>query len=250
MNKPCAPNRAIETIDALFKMSVNLKAREKRKKMYKYLLGLMLITLSVSVEANTVSLKYHSAEDTISSKVKVNNNTVSGLFGSYNIQEYGSADTILAFCVDPYQLANSSFNNYVKSDLDTTDFINNGAARFQNVQKLFDNAYSLIVGNDTKSAGFHLALWEIFNDNSNVASGNIKTISGTNAAMRSYADDLLDSLNGWETKGLYDLTFYKSGKYQDYLGVSPVSSVPVPAALPLLASSLVGLGFMRRRKNV
>jgi len=32
MNKPCAPNRAIETIDALFKMSANLKAREKRKK--------------------------------------------------------------------------------------------------------------------------------------------------------------------------------------------------------------------------
>ena len=49
----------------------------------------MLITLSVSAEANTVSLKYHSAEDTISSKIKLNNNTVSGLFGSYNIQEYG-----------------------------------------------------------------------------------------------------------------------------------------------------------------
>lgn len=215
--------------------------------MSKYLMGLMLLALSVSVEANTVSLKYQSAEDTISSKVKVNSSTVTGLFGSYNIQEYGSSDSILGFCVDPYQLANGAFKSYTKSDLDATDFSNNGATRFLNVQKLFDNAYSTVLGSDTKSAGFHLALWEIFHDNSNVDTGNIQAISGTNSAMRSYADDLLNSLNGWKVKDLYDITFYKSGSYQDYVSVSPV---PVPAALPLIASSLVGLGLMRRRKIV
>lgn len=214
--------------------------------MFKSLIGLMILVLSVSVEANTVSLKFHSGEDTISSKVGVNGSSVSGLFGSYNIQEYGSADTILAFCVDPYQQANSSFKNYTKSDLDATDFVDNGAARLQNVQKLFDNAYSLIT-TDTQAAGFHLALWEIFNDNSNTTNGNIKKISGTDTGMVNYANSLLASLSGWNVKDLYDLTFYKSGSYQDYVSVSPV---PVPAALPLLMSGLVGLGFMRRRKNV
>lgn len=217
--------------------------------MYKYLLGLTLLTLSTYAAAATVSLKYDSPEDTIVSKVLVGNKYVSGLFGSYNLREKNAADTFIGFCVEPLQFASRDYKTYTESALDQFDFKNSGASRLENVQKLFDNAYAGIVGDAIKSAGFHLALWEIFLDDSNLTKGDIKVSKYTNTAMKSYAAGLLSSLDNWNVKNFFSLTLYTNKYQQDYVGFTPVSPVPVPAALPLLVSSLIGLGFIRRRKN-
>lgn len=202
--------------------------------------------------ANSVKLKFSSVDSVIYSKVKIKNSPFSGknvAIGSYNLNIQGQG-VFSGFCVDPYQSANSSFTNYEKSALDASDFNNNGVTRFANVQKLFDNAYGTLTS-AVQTAGFHLALWEIFHDNNEESTGNIKGISGSNATMLSYADSFLDQLNGWTVKNTYSIDFFESVCNQDFIiaKLNPPTEVPLPAALPLLFSSLLGLGFMRRRKT-
>ena len=66
--------------------------------------------------------------------------------------------------------------------------------------------------------------------------------------MLASANTFLSALNGWSTTNAYDITFYGNGQLQDFVTASP-SAVPVPAALPLLASGLLGFGVMRRRNK-
>ena len=72
-------------------------------------------------------------------------------------------------------------------------------------------------------------------------------VSGSSAGMVAAASNL-SSLSGWNTTGAYSLTFYGNATKQDFLVASP-SAVPVPAALPLLASGLLGFGVKRRRNK-
>ena len=179
-----------------------------------------------------------------------------------------------AFCVDPFQPAITSNSKYIESKLDATDFISNGAVKFQMAQRLYDNAYSTLTTASNKvKAGFQVALWEIFyDDNQDTTRGNISqsivetctsSLFGicinttkeikTDADVLKEANWFLSALTKpeWKITNKYDLTFYKSVCNQDFLvaKLNPPSQIPVPAALPLFISGLVGFGLMRRRKS-
>lgn len=217
----------------------------------KSLLSAVLLTasaLSVTAQANTVDLSYISTNTTVATSVSVNSSTLYTSMGSYNLSASDAAGTLIGFCVDPFQFASSTASAYQSSALDAGDFISgNGVNRFANAQKLFDNAYASLSGAE-QTAGFHLALWEIFHDDLNTSTGIISAASGASTGMLAAANTFLGALSGWNTSGAYNLTFYGNDQLQDFLVASP-SAVPVPAALPLLASGLLGFGVMRRRNK-
>ncbi len=214
----------------------------------KSLFAAITVLLSATAQANTVNVSNVSPNTTVSTNVSVNGSSLYSNMGSYNLSTSDVPGTLVGFCVDPFQLASSTPTPYESSALDASDFISgNGATRFANAQKLFDNAYASLSGAE-QTAGFHLALWEIFHDDLNTATGVISSASGANAGMLAAANTFLSALNGWNTSNAYNLTFYANSQQQDYLTAAP-SSVPVPAALPLLASGLLGFGVMRRRNK-
>ena len=205
-----------------------------------------LLLLSTNAFATSVGLNFVSVNTAVSTNVSVHSSNINTSIGSYNLNSAGA--NLVGFCVDPYQWASYAVTTYDKSSLDATDFFSgNGATRFTNAQKLFDNAYATLSG-ATQTAGFHLALWEIFHDDLNTTVGVITGTSTSNVGMLTAANDYLSALNGWSKTNAYDLTFYGSGQHQDFLVANP-SAVPVPAALPLFASSLLGFGAMYRRKT-
>ena len=204
-----------------------------------------LLLASTSAFASPVNLSFISTNTTKYTQVSVNGSNLNTSIGSYNLNIAGVST--VGFCVDPFQWASSTTSSYDKSSLDASDFTaGNGATRFANVQKLYDNAYAGLSG-ATQTAGFHLALWEIFNDNSNTTSGIVKKTGFSDAGMIAAANGFLSQLGSWGTTNAYDLTFYGNGQYQDFLVAKP-SAVPVPAALPLLVSGLIGFVALRRRK--
>lgn len=183
-----------------------------------------------------------------------------------------------AFCVDPYQAASSTNTKYIESKLDWSDFSSYGGKKMWLAQSLYDNAYgALATATDSVKAGFHIALWEIFYDDLEETTGNIrasttttttcvsknwrgkctktetKTTTNTDKDVLTAANSFLTALtdNSWKITNKYDLTFYKSVCNQDFLvaKLNPPSQIPVPAALPLFISGLVGFGLMRRRKS-
>ena len=215
--------------------------------MKKLFIAAIALGLSINANANTVDLKFVGINTTVGAGVSVNGNTINTSIGSYNLQENGGS-SFAGFCVDPFQWASSNFHAYEKSSLDASDFTSDGATRFSNTQKLFDHAYGTL-GSAEETAGFHLALWEIFHDDLNVTSGIIQGLSSSNSGMLSYATGFLVNLSGWNVTNTYDITFYDSPDYQNFITASP-SQVPLPAALPMFLSGIAGLGIMRRRKTV
>lgn len=204
--------------------------------------------LSVTAQASTVNLSYLSPNTYVATSVSINGSTSTYWMGSANLSISDTAGTAIGFCVDPLQPATSTPYQYQSSALDASDFISgDGAARFANAQKLFDNAYATLSGAE-QTAGFRLALWEIFHDDLSTTSGNILAVGSTNTGMLAAANTYLGALSSWSTTGAYDLTFYGNPQVQDFLVASP-SAVPVPAALPLLASGLLGFGMIRRRNK-
>ncbi len=242
--------------------------------MSRLIVGLLALGLSFAVNAAPVQLKFDGLNTTTSTNVQINGATKSVAMGSYNLTEKGTPNqSLVGFCVDPFETANYNFTTYDKSSLDASDFRDkngvvrsaaDGGARLSNVQKLFDNAYATLGSDAIKTAGFHLALWEMFNDNLNLTAGDVRKVSGTNANVVSAAQGFLNSLAGWNVKNLYSLTMYSSldhydfnwckwvPGYQDFLvaKLNPPTQVPLPAALPMLFSALVGLGLMGGRRKV
>jgi hypothetical protein len=246
----CSPYEPFPIKECLYRICpllVDLKGRHMLKKIF---LSITSLLVSSVVHANTVDFSYVSPNTTVTTSVSVNSSTLTTYMGSYNLLAADTVNTIVGFCVDPFQWASSTPTPYDRSALDASDFISgDGANRLINAQKLFDNAYASLSGNE-QTAGFHLALWEIFHDDLNTASGIIAAATGSDTGMLVAANTFLASLNGWNTTNAYDLTFYGSGQQQDYISanVRP-SEVPLPAALPLFVSSLLGFGVMRRRKS-
>lgn len=208
---------------------------------------LAVSVLSATARANTVDLSYLSPNTYVSTNVSVNGHTSTYWMGSANLS-ISDVGTVVGFCVDPFQPASSTPYQYQSSALDASDFISgDGDNRFTNAQKLFDNAYASLA-NAEQTAGFRLALWEIFHDDLNTSTGIISAAGDPSTGMLAAANTFLGALSGWNTSGAYNLTFYGNDQLQDFLVASP-SAVPVPAALPLLASGLLGFGVMRRRNK-
>lgn len=114
--------------------------------------------LSVTAQASTVNLSYLSPNSYVATSVSINGSTSTYWMGSANLSISDTTGSVIGFCVDPLQPASSTVNPYQSSALDAADFISgDGANRFANAQKLFDNAYASLSG-DEQTAGFLLSI--------------------------------------------------------------------------------------------
>jgi hypothetical protein len=265
--------------------------------MMKYLIAILTLTASFAANATNcnptctqptnnlkpdekvVDLRLTDAtSDTVVTKLRIQaaNGTKSVYddqpvpLGLYQIEV---RDTVVdAFCVDPFQPASSTNTKYIESKLDWSDFSSYGAKKMWLAQTLYDNAYgTLASATDAVKAGFHVALWEIFYDDLEETSGNIKastttttvytqgtkictvktwwgckkwsttpgtstttTVTNTDAAVLTAANAFLTALtdNSWKITNKYDLTFYKSVCNQDFI----VAKLNPPKMVPLPAA--------------
>jgi hypothetical protein len=153
-----------------------------------------------------------------------------------------NATSFLAFCVDPAQWAPGAYTTYTKTDLSTSVL----SGRVADITALYNEAYAgALVGNGTAGA-MQLALWEVANDNRDLASGNVHTVSSTNSALTSGAQGLLDHLGNFAGPSQYSFTLYTSSTNQDYLVATPI---PEPETYMMLLAGLGLMGFVARRRK-
>jgi hypothetical protein len=162
-----------------------------------------------------------------------------------------SANSFLAYCIDPAHYSSSAYTAFYAPSPEhnlATVF----TSRAQTIQNLFNNYYAGTIGNNANAAAFQLALWEVADDDSNLATGSVRINSSTNPGLVSNAVTLLDNLS-YSGPNLYDLIVYQVDRSvaglsgQDYIVASP-SAVPEPEPYGLILSGLVAMAVIPRRR--
>ena len=170
---------------------------------------------------------------------------ISASAGGFRLND-GTAD-LVAWCLDTlhflnipsvYEITETPFTDHLPV-LDTT--------RIGNLQNLFDENYSdTLLADNTQSAGFQMALWEIIYEAAgtalNVSDGTWYATAATGVV--NFANTILGNLGGTKIDH-FKLTFYQQEGGQNLVS----ASVPIPAAGGMLALGLIGLyGASRRRR--
>ena len=173
--------------------------------------------------------------------------------GNYNFETQAPGGSFLGYCADPFQWASGSFRTYEAMPL--AGHLAPASARYDDVTNLFGHAYEGSLLNATKAAGFQLALWEVMNDDGNLATGVVRTTAKTSATVVAEAQALLAGLPTWTGVGMpYELTFYANPTFQDYIavtgfGVATVPAIPEPESYALMLAGLGLLGWTVRRRR-
>lgn len=220
------------------------------------------LTLGASAAFATPVLIQNQSSDSLFAGGGFQTVTVQGGSTRYKVDAGGfrvtdGASNFIAWCVD---LANviSLPSKYTITD---TPFSNSSgtfsASVQQNVQKLFNTSYSTLdLNNNTQSAAFQLALWEIVTEGQSKLTTWLGDFKVNNAtwATRLQAEKYLSGLNGTATQE-YELTFFESaldgnGKQlsQNLVSVN-VAPIPLPAAVWMLGGGIVLLGAVARRRR-
>ena len=120
----------------------------------------------------------------------------------------------------------------------------------KDIDRLFTSHYASLGSDNTRNAGFQLALWEIVEESSgnsyDLSSGAFSVSSSAAAQGQSFLDNLGSATGG------YKLTFLDSDTNQSLVSAdfsTNVAPVPVPAGLPLLLTGLGGIALIRRKRS-
>jgi hypothetical protein len=168
-----------------------------------------------------------------------------------------SASSFLAYCVDPAHYSTSAYIAFfapaAKDNLETV-FVPQAAT----MRDLFNRYYAGTINDNANAAAFQLALWEIVDDNRDLATGSVRANASTNSGLVGNATALLNNLS-YLGPSLYDLTVYRVDRAvagasgQDYIVASPkagfVTSIPEPEPYVLILAGLGMIGLCARRRR-
>lgn len=174
-----------------------------------------------------------------------------------------NSQSLLAFCVDPWEWSSGANQSYSTNNLNTIF----GEPKADFIRELYSEAYSgtLLTGSqgNLNAAAFQLALWEIIADDNpamnglqfNLDSGLVRKVSTTNASLVTATTALLNRMDGVYGSENYAFNLYVSGKslgqgptggYQDFL---VVNKIPEPGAFSLMLGALGGMGLLALRRR-
>ncbi len=174
-------------------------------------------------------------------------------------------DNFVAWCVDPLHWTQSSYTYNVGG---TSEMLAGGFAadRVHDLQILANNFYGGV--NDwTSSAAFQVATWSVlygtevggtysFNTGSTFTANGFKYGDTDAPEVGDLARHYLANLDPGLATGHYAITYLYSDLNcdaskscsQNLVTLTP-SPVPLPAAMPLMLSGLIGLGIAARRRK-
>ena len=185
------------------------------------------------------------------------------LAGGFNVK-YGT-DKFIAWCLDildRIDLASDYSVNNVNPFSGGTP-ANNGpvltTGQKNDIQALFDTGYNTFLAaisggaNNSESAGFQLALWEIVNetaDSYSLTGGNFTAANNDDArkAANKAANDYLAGLDSYDGTKRFNVSYLQAAvaNEQNLVTVSPV---PLPAAGILMLAALGGLAGARKLRR-
>jgi hypothetical protein len=168
----------------------------------------------------------------------------------WTVQGYGAHD-VTAFCIDPLTGGTGAASYAATSFAPSADVV-----------KLYESSYNsqVMAGghyNSNAGASFQLALWELYNDNGNLGTGNliVPTSGGDlpgNDAIAQAAATMLTNAHSY-TGAMNDFQFVKFTAVGSPNSQSVMSAfaTPVPEAdsWAMLAAGLGVLGLVGRRKQ-
>lgn len=151
------------------------------------------------------------------------------------------------WCIDLYDTFSfgGSYTDYVAAPESTPVLTALG--------QLFTLAHDLALSDADHSAAFQLAIWELVYDGGNhdLMGGNF-SVSGGDTDARGIAQGWLSSL-GPNSPDTWNLTLLTSAQHQDFVTFGKpfgqFRTVPEPAPLALLATAMLAMIVVRRRRE-